>query len=94
MKINVIQHCDEAMEDALVVQFVTDVFKAAEGKTGAAHCRQRVPCGDVWIELRVGRSVSECSALLVDCLGTLGVWRRTRCAFYPDGAMARAFRLF
>ena len=83
MKVNIVQHCDEAMQDGNVVAFVTEVFRAAEGKTRAFHTMARSSHSEPWVDLYVGDSFAKCRAELVDSIGILGEWDYTRGRFYP-----------
>ncbi len=89
MKVNIIQHCDEAMQDGNVVAFVTAVFRAVEGKTRAFHTMARPSHGEPWVELYVGRTIVSCRADLVDTIGILGEWNHTRGRFYPPQGVVR-----
>lgn len=83
MKVIVKQHCDEAMTNRDVQDFVTAIYKAAEGKHRAYCTMSRMCIGEPWVELYVGRIGLTCRAYLVDDVGTLAEWNSRRGKFYP-----------
>lgn len=83
MKVNIVQHCDEAMQDGNVVAFVTAVFRAVEGKERAYHLKSRRSTGEVCVELSVGANLLLCKAFLKDDLGTLAEFDAGKEKFYP-----------
>ncbi|MDD6581634.1 MAG: hypothetical protein PUF10_03005 [Bacteroidales bacterium] len=92
MNVKVIKTCDEAMTDSDVVDFVTNVFKAAErvdtARPSSERSKARLPVGDTWIELSVGKYIGGCRAELIDKDGVLGVFNNRTHLFHPEGGLA------
>lgn len=87
MKIKVTHHCDRRMTEPDVIEFVTDVYRAAEGAERASHGRRRVPEGVHYIELSI--TPLRCEAWLVCDGRAFGKWDAQRREFYPMTAKPR-----
>jgi hypothetical protein len=83
MRVKIIRHCDEAMDDRHVIDFVTSVYKEAEGKTLARIHEGDIPIAGAWVELSVGICLADCRASLVSCGVAIGEWDKKRKAFFP-----------
>lgn len=72
MKVIVESHCDKAMNDWKIIDFVTEVFKAAEKKTKAIHSNPRYRNSmNPHIVLNVGYGISTTNARIEDDKGIL-----------------------
>lgn len=95
MRVKIIRHCDEAMDDPIVIDFVTAVYQAAEGKTLARIHEGDIPIAGAWVELSVGVFIADCRASLVSCGVAIGEWDRRRGGFYtlPPAPNSRPWKL-
>lgn len=96
MRVIVKQHCDEAMGEHAVQDFVTGVYRAVEGKTRAFHTMARPSHGEPWVELYVGRTIVSCRAILYDDLGELAEYNPSTgkfCTMMASGNTLMPYKL-